>query len=114
LTGRLIYGIILIVKQLTPQMKNFPTANTIHKAIERKVHTPSKGLTLTEIIKETHPSFDYIKYGKQGHRALILEALVKTGKVTAIPQGGNKGFLYVSNRLTKRERIQSLYNRFFN
>ena len=95
-------------------MKNFPTANTIHKAIERKVHTPSKGLTLTEIIKETHPSFDYIKYGKQGHRALILEALVKTGKVTAIPQGGNKGFLYVSNRLTKRERIQSQYNRFFN
>ena len=94
-------------------MKNFPTANTIHRAIERRVHTPSKGLTLTEIIKETHPSFDYIKYGKQGHRALILESLVKTGKVTAIPQGGNKGFLYVSNRLTKRERIQSLYNRFF-
>ena len=94
-------------------MKNFPTANTIHKAIERRVHTPSKGLTLTEIIKETHPSFDFIKYGKQGHRALILEALVITCKVTAIPQGGNKGFLYVSNRLTKRERIQSLYNRFF-
>ena len=94
-------------------MKNFPTANTIHKAIERKVHTPAKGLTLTEIIKKTHPSYDYIKYGKQGHRALILEALVKTGKVTAVPQGGNKGFLYISNRLTKRERIQSLYNRFF-
>ena len=94
-------------------MKNFPTAKQIHRAIERKVHTPSKGMTLTEIIRETHPSYDFYKYGKQGHRALILEALVKTGKVTAIPQGGNKGFLYVSNRLTKRERIESLYHRFF-
>ena len=94
-------------------MKNFPTAKQIHRAIERRVHTPSKGLTLTEIIRETHPSYDFHKYGKQGHRALILEALVKTGKVTAVPQGGNKGFLYISNRLTKRERIESLYNRFF-
>ena len=90
-------------------MKNFPTDTSLLRAIEK---SPT-GIGLTDIIRETHSTFDFYKYGKQGHRALILEALVKTGKVTAVPQGGNKGFLYISNRLTKRERIQSLYNRFF-
>ena len=58
-------------------MKNFPTARQILKAIIKA----ENGITLTELVKQCHPSFNNWEYRKDGHRALILEALVKTGFV---------------------------------
>ena len=59
-------------------MKNFPTDTALLRAIEKS----QTGIGLTDIIRETHSTFDFYKYGKQGHRAIIIERLVKRGLVT--------------------------------
>ena len=56
-------------------MKNFPTPFRILNEVNRD----SQGLTLTQIVDRTHPTFNYDEYRKDGHRALIRETLVKTG-----------------------------------
>ena len=61
-------------------MKNFPTPFRILNEVNRD----SQGLTLTQIVDRTHPTFDYNEYRKDGHRALIRETLVKTGYVSEI------------------------------
>ena len=61
-------------------MKNFPTPFRILNEVNRD----SQGLTLTQIVDRTHPTFDYNEYRKDGHRALIRETLVKTGFVDEI------------------------------
>ena len=61
-------------------MKNFPTPFRILNEVNRD----SQGLTLTQIVDRTHPTFNYNEYRKDGHRALIRETLVKTGFVDEI------------------------------
>ena len=61
-------------------MKNFPTPFRILNEVNRD----SQGLTLTQIVDRTHPTFNYNEYRKDGHRALIRETLVKTGFVSEI------------------------------
>ena len=61
-------------------MKNFPTPFRILN----EVNKDSQGLTLTQIVDRTHPTFNYNEYRKDGHRALIRETLVKTGFVDEI------------------------------
>ena len=61
-------------------MKNFPTPFRILNEVNRD----SQGLTLTQIVDRTHPTFNYNEYRKDGHRALIRETLVKTGYVSEI------------------------------
>ena len=53
-------------------MQNFPTDRTILKALKKE----SEGMTLTEVINATHPTFDYYNHNKGGHR-WILKQLVK-------------------------------------
>ena len=61
-------------------MKNFPTPFRILNEVNRD----SQGLTLTQIVDRTHPTFNYNEYRKDGHRALIRETLVKTGFVNEL------------------------------
>ena len=61
-------------------MKNFPTPFRILNEVNRD----SQGLTLTQIVDRTHPTFNYNEYRKDGHRALIRETLVKTGFVSEL------------------------------
>ena len=84
-------------------MKNFPTSRTILKAIE----SHAGGLTLTEIIDRTHPSFNYLEYRKDGHRAMIRENLVKTGKVKEV-KFNKRTYKYVATRQTKRQRFLNI------
>ena len=62
-------------------MKKFPTPFQIFKEIDKNYRD---GLTLTQIVEKTHPSFNYVEYRKDGHRALIRETLVKTGFVNEL------------------------------
>ena len=62
-------------------MKKFPTPFQIFKEIDKNYRD---GLTLTQIVEKTHPSFNYVEYRKDGHRALIRETLVKTGFVSEL------------------------------
>ena len=62
-------------------MKKFPTPFQIFKEIDKNYRD---GLTLTQIVEKTHPSFNYVEYRKGGHRALIRETLVKTGFVSEL------------------------------
>ena len=62
-------------------MKNFPTPFQIFKEIDKNYRD---GLTLTQIVEKTHPTFNIVEYRKDGHRALIRETLVKTGYVSEI------------------------------
>ena len=59
-------------------MKKFPTPFQIFSEIDKNYRD---GLPLTQIVERTHPSFNYVEYRKDGHRALIRETLVKTGFV---------------------------------
>ena len=81
-------------------MQNFPTSRTILKALKKE----EEGMTLTEVIKATHPTFDYYNHNKGGHR-WILKQLVGEGLVKEVPQGSNKGFLYFYNVEGKRNRL---------
>ena len=71
-------------------MKNFPTPFRILNEVNRD----SQGLTLTQIVDRTHPSFNYDEYRKDGHRALIRETLVKTGFVNEI-QFNKRTYKYI-------------------
>ena len=62
-------------------MKKFPTPFQIFTEIDKNYRD---GLTLTQIVERTHPTFNIVEYRKDGHRALIRETLVKTGYVTEI------------------------------
>ena len=62
-------------------MKNFPTPFKIFTEIDKNYRD---GLTLTQIVERTHPTFNIVEYRKDGHRALIRETLVKTGYVSEI------------------------------
>jgi len=62
-------------------MKKFPTPFQIFTEIDKNYRD---GLTLTQIVERTHPSFNIVEYRKDGHRALIRETLVKTGYVSEI------------------------------
>ena len=62
-------------------MKNFPTPFQIFTEIDKNYRD---GLTLTQIVEKTHPSFNINEYRKDGHRALIRETLVKTGFVNEL------------------------------
>ena len=62
-------------------MKNFPTPFKIFTEIDKNYRD---GLTLTQIVEKTHPTFNIVEYRKDGHRALIRETLVKTGYVSEI------------------------------
>ena len=62
-------------------MKNFPTPFQIFTEIDKNYRD---GLTLTQIVEKTHPTFNIVEYRKDGHRALIRETLVKTGYVSEI------------------------------
>ena len=62
-------------------MKKFPTPFQIFKEIDKNYRD---GLTLTQIVEKTHPSFNYVEYRKDGHRALIRETLVRTGFVSEL------------------------------
>ena len=62
-------------------MKKFPTPFQIFTEIDRNYRD---GLTLTQIVERTHPTFNINEYRKDGHRALIRETLVKTGFVSEI------------------------------
>tara|TARA_B100000287_G_scaffold351635_1_gene340833 strand:- start:362 stop:631 length:270 start_codon:yes stop_codon:yes gene_type:complete len=62
-------------------MKKFPTPFQIFKEIDKNYRD---GLTLTQIVERTHPSFNIVEYRKDGHRALIRETLVKTGFVSEL------------------------------
>ena len=84
-------------------MQNFPTDRTILKALKKE----EEGMTLTEVIKATHPAFDYYNHNKGGHR-WILKQLVREGQVREVPQGGNKGFLYFYNVEGKRQHLMNI------
>ena len=84
-------------------MQNFPTDRTVLKALKKE----SEGMTLTEVINATHPTFDYYNHNKGGLR-WILKQLVKEGQVKEVPQGGNKGFLYFYNVEGKRQRLMNI------
>ena len=71
-------------------MKNFPTPFRILNEVNRD----SQGLTLTQIVDRTHPTFNYNEYRKDGHRALIRETLVKTGFVEEI-QFNKRTYKYI-------------------
>ena len=71
-------------------MKNFPTPFRILYEVNRD----SQGLTLTQIVDRTHPTFNYNEYRKDGHRALIRETLVKTGFVDEI-QFNKRTYKYI-------------------
>ena len=71
-------------------MKNFPTPFRILNEVNRD----SQGLTLTQIVDRTHPTFNYDEYRKDGHRALIRETLVKTGFVNEI-QFNKRTYKYI-------------------
>ncbi len=71
-------------------MKNFPTPFRILNEVNRD----SQGLTLTQIVDRTHPTFNYNEYRKDGHRALIRETLVKTGFVDEI-QFNKRTYKYI-------------------
>ena len=71
-------------------MKNFPTPFRILNEVNRD----SQGLTLTQIVDRTHPTFNYNEYRKDGHRALIRETLVKTGFVNEI-QFNKRTYKYI-------------------
>jgi hypothetical protein len=71
-------------------MKNFPTPFRILNEVNRD----SQGLTLTQIVDRTHPTFNYNEYRKDGHRALIRETLVKTGFVSEI-QFNKRTYKYI-------------------
>ena len=71
-------------------MKNFPTPFRILN----EVNKDSQGLTLTQIVDRTHPTFNYNEYRKDGHRALIRETLVKTGFVSEI-QFNKRTYKYI-------------------
>ena len=71
-------------------MKNFPTPFRILNEVNRD----SQGLTLTQIVDRTHPTFNYDEYRKDGHRALIRETLVKTGFVDEI-QFNKRTYKYI-------------------
>ena len=71
-------------------MKNFPTPFRILNEVNRD----SQGLTLTQIVDRTHPTFDYNEYRKDGHRALIRETLVKTGFVNEV-QFNKRTYKYI-------------------
>ena len=62
-------------------MKKFPTPFQIFTEIDKNYRD---GLTLTQIVERTHPTFNINEYRKDGHRALIRETLVKTGFVSEI------------------------------
>jgi len=62
-------------------MKNFPTPFQIFTEIDKNYRD---GLTLTQIVEKTHPTFNIVEYRKDGHRALIRETLVKTGFVSEL------------------------------
>jgi len=62
-------------------MKKFPTPFQIYTEIDRNYRN---GLTLTQIVEKTHPTFNINEYRKDGHRALIRETLVKTGFVSEL------------------------------
>jgi len=62
-------------------MKKFPTPFQIFTEIDKNYRD---GLTLTQIVEKTHPTFNIVEYRKDGHRALIRETLVKTGYVSEI------------------------------
>ena len=55
------------------------------------------GLTLTQIVEKTHPTFNINEYRKDGHRALIRETLVKTGFVDEI-QFNKRTYKYVPTK----------------
>ena len=74
-------------------MKNFPTPFRILNEVNRD----SQGLTLTQIVDRTHPTFNYNEYRKDGHRALIRETLVKTGFVDEI-QYNKRTYKYVPTK----------------
>jgi len=71
-------------------MKNFPTPFRILNEVNRD----SQGLTLTQIVDRTHPTFNYNEYRKDGHRALIRETLVKTGFVNEV-QFNKRTYKYI-------------------
>ena len=71
-------------------MKNFPTPFRILNEVNRD----SQGLTLTQIVDRTHPTFNYNEYRKDGHRALIRETLVKTGFVSEV-QFNKRTYKYI-------------------
>ena len=62
-------------------MKKFPTPFQIFTEIDKNYRD---GLTLTQIVERTHPTFNIVEYRKDGHRALIRETLVKTGFVSEL------------------------------
>ena len=75
-------------------MKNFPTSFRIYNEIDRNYRD---GLTLTQIVERTHPTFNITEYRKDGHRALIRETLVKTGFVDEI-KSDKKTYKYVPTK----------------
>tara|TARA_Y100001934_G_scaffold66396_1_gene82472 strand:+ start:521 stop:790 length:270 start_codon:yes stop_codon:yes gene_type:complete len=75
-------------------MKNFPTAFRIYNEIDRNYRD---GITLTQIVERTHPTFNITEYRKDGHRALIRETLVKTGFVDEI-KSDKKTYKYVPTK----------------
>ena len=75
-------------------MKKFPTPFQIYNEIDRNYRY---GLTLTQIVEKTHPTFDITEYRKDGHRALIRETLVKTGFVDEI-KSDKRTFKYVPTK----------------
>ena len=83
-------------------MKNFPKDTALLKAIEK---SPT-GIGLTDIIRETHSTFNFNQYGKQGHRAIIIERLVKRGLVTEHKVNG-KTRAYRTIGYLRRVRIKT-------
>ena len=81
-------------------MKKFPTPFRIYNEIDKNYRY---GLTLTQIVEKTHPTFNITEYRKDGHRALIRETLVKTGSLTKSSQ--TKGHL---NMYLQRKEFQLL------
>tara|TARA_B100000459_G_C8551887_1_gene189874 strand:+ start:478 stop:747 length:270 start_codon:yes stop_codon:yes gene_type:complete len=75
-------------------MKKFPTPFQIYTEIDRNYRN---GLTLTQIVEKTHPTFNINEYRKDGHRALIRETLVKTGFVDEI-QFNKRTYKYVPTK----------------
>ena len=75
-------------------MKKFPTPFQIFTEIDKNYRD---GLTLTQIVERTHPTFNITEYRKDGHRALIRETLVKTGFVDEI-KSDKKTYKYVPTK----------------
>ena len=75
-------------------MKKFPTPFQIYTEIDRNYRN---GLTLTQIVEKTHPTFNINEYRKDGHIALIRETLVKTGFVDEI-QYNKRTYKYVPTK----------------